>query len=345
MEKYLNQIICGDSLEVLRGIPSESVDCLITSPPYWNLRDYNIEGQLGLEPTFHEYISKLCDMFDEVKRVLKSKGTCFVNLGDPYSGNKNGKTDNKVSEYLKKTSSGIRKKATIQEKCLCQIPSRFAIEMCERDWILRNTIIWHKKNAMPSSVLDRLTNKYEQVFFFTKSSRYFFDINSIRVPFETDEKRPNGLERNREHDYNSKFNTLQAEKIGSPRARISKKFNTTAGTKTREQEEQANRFGIRRNPETVYDRNPKGKNPGDVWTLVSEPYPDAHFAMFPQKLIEPMILAGCPVGGVVLDCFMGAGTTAVVAKKLGRNYIGIELNPEYIKIAEQRIAATTPPLW
>ena len=238
MEKYLNQIICGDSLEVLRGIPSESVDCLITSPPYWNLRDYNIEGQLGLEPTFHEYISKLCDMFDEVKRVLKSKGTCFVNLGDPYSGNKNGKTDNKVSEYLKKTSSGIRKKATIQEKCLCQIPSRFAIEMCERDWILRNTIIWHKKNAMPSSVLDRLTNKYEQVFFFTKSSRYFFDINSIRVPFETDEKRPNGLERNREHDYNSKFNTLQAEKIGSPRARISKKFNTTAGTKTREQEEQ-----------------------------------------------------------------------------------------------------------
>ena len=127
----IDKIIQGDALAVLQTLQDESVDCVITSPPYWNLRDYSVEGQLGLEPTFQEYITKLCDIFDEVKRVLKKEGTCWVNLGDTYSGNKEGKTDNKVSDYLKDTSTGIHKKATITEKCLCQIPSRFAIEICD----------------------------------------------------------------------------------------------------------------------------------------------------------------------------------------------------------------------
>lgn len=321
LNQLKNKIVCGDSLEVLKTLPSESIDCAITSPPYWALRDYGVAGQLGLEPTFQEYITKLCDMFDELKRVLKKEGTCWVNLGDTYSGNKEGKTDNKVSNYLKDTSTGIHKKATITEKCLCQIPSRFAIEMTNRGWILRNTIIWYKKNAMPSSVLDRLTNKYEQVFFFTKDKKYYFELDSIRIPFETDEHRPDGNTRAREKGYNTKL-----------------------GTKTREQEIQANNFGIRRNPKSAYERNPIGKNPGDVWTLTSEPQKDRHFAMFPQKLITPMILAGSPTQGIVLDIFMGAGTTGLVAKKLGRNYLGIELNPEYIKIAEDRIAGQTPPM-
>ena len=337
MNEYLNKILQGDSLEVLRTLPSESVDCAITSPPYWALRDYGVEGQLGLEPTFQEYITKLCDIFDEVKRVLKKEGTCWVNLGDTYSGNKEGKTDNKVSDYLKETSTGIHKKATITEKCLCQIPSRFSIEMTNRNWILRNTIIWHKKNAMPSSVLDRLTNKYEQVFFFTKSKKYYFNVDSIRVPFETSEKRPDGIVRQREYGYEGKFAVTNAESFGSPRARNSRKYNSKENTEDRDLEEISIKMGTRRPPGNDYERNEKGKNPGDVWTLTSQPFPEAHFATFPEKLIVPMIKSGCPEKGIVLDIFMGAGTTALVAKKLGRNYVGIELNPAYIEIANERL--------
>ena len=197
------------------------------------------------------------------------------------------------------------------------IPERFAIEMCDRGWILRNKIIWHKRNGMPSSVIDRLGNKYEIVYFFSKNTDYYFDLDSIRIPFETDEKRPAGIIREREKGYNTKF-----------------------GTKTREMEDTARKFGSRRPPSasSEYERNPKGKNPGDVWSLNLQPSNEKHIAMFPEKLISPMILSGCPKGGVVCDPFFGAGTTGVVAKKLSRNYIGIELNPKYIKLAERRLA-------
>lgn len=322
-----NQIILGDCLEVLKTLDSESVDCVVTSPPYWALRDYGVEGQLGLEPTFQEYIIKLCNIFDEVKRVLKKEGTCWVNIGDTYGGTSEKTEKDKDPKYPKgRNVRGKAPNSKIMQKSLIQIPSRFSIEMTNHGWILRNTIIWHKKNAMPSSVLDRLTNKYEQVFFFVKSKEYFFDIDTIRVPFETDEKRDNGLDRSRDLEYKSKY-------------------NTTEGTKTRLMEEQAQKLGIRRNPQQEYERNPKGKNPGDVWTLTSQPFPEAHFATYPEKLIEPIIQAGCSKDGLVLDIFMGAGTTAVVAKKLGRNYLGIELNPAYIEIAERRIAGVTNPLF
>lgn len=319
----INKIIQGDSFEILKTLPPESVDCVITSPPYWALRDYGVEGQLGLEPTFQEFIKKLCDIFDEVKRVLKKEGTCWINLGDTYAslGKTGGDIDTDEGMDINRGRGRIEK-GSYREKCLVMIPERFALEMIERQWILRNKIIWHKKNGMPSSVVDRLNNKYEVVYFFTKNPKYYFDLDSIRIPFETDEKRPDGNTRAREKGYNTKI-----------------------GTKTREQEEQSRTFGIRRNPESIYERNPKGKNPSDVWTLNSEPSKERHVAMFPQKLIEPMILAGCPAGGVVLDIFMGAGTTGLVAKKLGRNYLGIELNPEYIKIAEARIAGQTPPMF
>src|SRR3990167_348639 len=252
----VNKIIQGDALEVLKTFPDAFVDCVITSPPYWNLRDYNVEGQLGLEPTFQEYIQKLCAIFDEIKRVLKKEGTCFVNLGDTYSGNKEGKTDNKVSQYLKENSQGIHKKATIQEKCLCQIPARFAIAMTDRGWILRNKIIWQKPNAMPSSVQDRFTIDYEEILFFVKSKKYYFE----------------------------------------PQRQPHKKVSVNTGS-----------------------------------------YPEAHFATFPPALIIPMVKAGCPKGGIVLDPFMGSGTVAEVAKYLGRNYLGIELNKSYIKLAENRL--------
>ena len=171
----MNKIIHGDSLEILKTLADDSIDCVITSPPYWGLRDYGTDGQLGLELHFNEYIDKLIAIFDEVKRVLKKEGTCWVNLGDTYLGNKKGKTDAKVSDYLKETTTRLHKKAVIQEKCLCQIPSRFAIAMTDRGWILRNEVVWHKSNAMPSSVKDRFTVDFEKVFFFVKNKKYYFE--------------------------------------------------------------------------------------------------------------------------------------------------------------------------
>lgn len=328
----LNSIYCGDSLTILKTLPSESVDCVITSPPYWALRDYGVEGQLGLEPTFQEYITKLCDIFDEVKRVLKKEGTCWVNLGDTYSGNKEGKTDNKVSEYLKDTSKRIHKKATITEKCLCQIPSRFAIEMTNRGWILRNRLIWHKPNCMPSSVTDRFTVDYEDIFFFVKSKKYWFETQYEPMVESSDAKYRARIRLNKQ--YNSK----EPYKNNTPYAtnKISKdvRLNST---------ENANRaFGDNNSLERMLD---KGRNKRAVWTITTKPFKEAHFATFPEKLIEPMVKAGCPRGGIILDIFMGAGTTGLVAKKLNRNYVGIELNADYIKIAEERIAGQTSPLF
>ncbi len=349
----INKIVCSDALTYLKKLESESIDCCITSPPYWNLRDYNIDGQLGLEPTFQEYISKLVAIFDEVKRVLKNEGTCFINLGDTYGGtgagqekstNSQGKqTDGQYYEQAKAREMKA-KNSKGYEKCLLQIPSRFALAMTDRGWILRNTIIWHKKNAMPSSVLDRFTNKYEQVFFFTKNKKYYFDGDAVRIPFETEEKRPDGIVRQREYGYEGKFKVENAESFGSPRARNSRQYNSKEGTKNRDLEEIAVKFGTRRPPGNDYERNPLGKNMGDVWTLVSDPFPEAHFATYPPLLISPMIKSGCPENGIVLDPFFGAGTTGLVAKQLNRKYVGIELNPEYIKIAENRLRVINPML-
>ena len=345
----LDRIIQGDALTELKKLPDECVDCVVTSPPYWACRFYDAgEKEIGIEKSFEEYLARLIKIFDEMKRVLKKEGTCFVNLGDTYNGNKKGKTDLKVAKHTGENSKGISKKQddNLPVKSLCMIPERFAIAMSERGWIIRNKVVWHKKNGMPSSVTDRLGNKYEMVYFFTKNPRYFFDLDAIRVPYETNERRPDGIVRQREYDYHGKF-AEHAENSGSPRARQARKYNTKEGSKNRELEEQSRRFGKRRPPgdSSLYERNPKGKNPGDVWTLTLQPHPDKHVAMFPEKLIEPMILSGCPQGGVCLDPFMGSGTTAVVAKRLGRHYLGIELNPEYIKIAEKRIDGATPPLF
>lgn len=176
LDPWRNTVQCGDSLELLRQLPDESIDCCITSPPYWALRDYGVDGQLGTEESVEEYLEKLCSIFDNVSRVLKTKGTCWVNLGDTYSGTKHGKTDEKMARYLKEASQGIHKKrGEWPEKCLLQIPSRFAIEMCHRGWILRSEIIWHKPNVMPSSVKDRFTVDFEKLFFFTKSEQYWFE--------------------------------------------------------------------------------------------------------------------------------------------------------------------------
>ena len=290
----LNKIYQGDCLEVLKSFPDDSIDMVMTSPPYWALRDYGVEGQLGLEPTFQEYITKLCDIFDEVKRVLKKEGTCWVNMGDTYSGGVNNNDKKKVDGA--KTIKPI-KAVGVQDKCLLQIPSRFAIEMTARGWILRNEIIWHKPNCMPSSVKDRFTVDFEKLFFFTKSKKYYFETQYEEA-------------------------TSISGKPSKPSAEMTKAYLGNPPTFTRKVGEQ-------------------GRNKRCVWRITTKPYKEAHFATYPEALCETPIKAGCPVGGTVLDPFFGAGTTGLVAKKLGRNYIGIELNPEYIKIVEERLKQQT----
>lgn len=285
----------GDALEVLKKIDSDSINCCVTSPPYWALRDYGVEGQLGLEETFTEYIDKLCNIFDEVKRVLKSDGCLFVNIGDTYMGN---------SSYSEKGRQGfgndkvgmINKKGDISEKSLCLIPSRFAIEMSNRGWILRNEIIWHKPNCMPSSASDRFTVDFEKVFFFVKQKKYFFNTQYEKVVAHSDSWYRGKLRQNKNYQMKPPYQ---------------------------------HNFPIPKFTDKKIKRA--------TFSVNTKPFKGAHFATFPEKLIEPMISAGCPENGTVLDPFFGAGTTALVAIKQNKNYIGIELNKEYIDIAIKRI--------
>ena len=298
-----NAIFQGSCLDVLKEFPDESVNCCVTSPPYYALRNYGVDGQLGLESSPKEYINKLCGIFDDIKRVLRQDGTLFVNLGDTYggTGDKGDWKDPKYSEGRNGQSKALNR--TLPQKSLCQIPSRFAIEMTDRGWILRNKIIWYKPNAMPSSAKDRFTVDFEEVFFFTKDKDYWFDT--------------------------------QYEPYEGP-------MNRWGGDKLKADGEST--WGGGTGQVTYRDRNLRPNELGRikrcVWKVNTKPFKGAHFATFPEALIEPMIKAGCPVGGLILDPFFGAGTTGVVAKKLGRNCVGTELNPEYIKIAKKRIDDT-----
>lgn len=311
----LNKIHQGDSLEVLKKLPSEAIDCIMTSPPYWALRNYNIEKQLGLEKTFEEYINRLCDVFDEVKRVLKKDGTCFVNIGDTYMGNssysekgRQGFGKDKIGMINKKQwldpkyphKEKLRAREHIDcdlpEKSLCMIPFRFAIEMVNRGWILRNTIIWHKPNAMPSSVKDRFNVDFEYLFFFTKSKRYNFETQQEPLSKNSDVGYRQELRKNKKYDSKQPY-----------QANFPKSFNLNGRTKR------------------------------TVWSINTKPLTQAHFATYPEELCYIPIKAGCKENGVVLDPFFGAGTTGVAALKQNKKFVGIELNPEYIKIAQKRI--------
>jgi len=322
MENFLNKIINGNSLEVLKTIPDNSIDCCITSPPYWGLRDYGHEEQLGSEKHFKDFVNNLCNVFDEVQRVLKPTGTCFINLGDTYGGSGSGTTKNAdTSKYVENskqvyvlpngTSKASQFRGTAMNKSLCMIPERFAIEMIDRGWCLRNQIIWHKPNQMPSSAKDRFTVDFEKVFFFVKQPTGYYFEQQLE-PALTNENRPNGVERDRIYDYNSKQKIItgRTSKNGQGNGELanSKRFGDT---------------GIR--------------NVRTTWSVNTEPNSEAHFATYPQRLVERMLKAGCPENGIVLDPFFGSGTTGVYARKVNRNFVGIELNPEYVKIAENRL--------
>ncbi len=309
-----NIIYTSDCKTGLKTLPDNSVDCCVTSPPYFGLRDYGEDAQIGLEPTPEEYIAQLVEVFTEVRRVLKLTGTLWINIGDSYAGSGRG-----VGGCHKPFKSN-----EIKPKDLIGIPWMLAFALRQAGWYLRQDIIWHKPNAMPESVTDRCAKAHEYIFLLSKSAKYHFDFNAIKEPAKTHENRPSGVVRNREYEYQSKPNlNPEAYRIGHKKRQYLAPNDPSFRKNT-------DRIFLPTDAETVNKRS--------VWDVPTKPFKGAHFATFPSTLIVDCIKAGCPTGGLVLDPFMGSGTTAIVARKLGRDYIGFELNPEYVEISNQRIA-------
>jgi DNA modification methylase len=312
----------GDALNVSRELPSKAVDCVVTSPPYYRLRDYGVPGQYGLEATPHEYVSRLRTLFRELHRVLADDGTLWLNLADTYAGSwGNQGHDPKRADLHKKYrgAQALPKSSEIKSpraggavaKNLYGIPWRTALALQDDGWILRNAIVWHKSNPMPASVRDRLTSSYEHVFLFAKQPRYWFDLDAIRTPAITSRK--SALTWDRDTD------AVPGQRPQHRSGRRWKDLHTP----------QPN---LEPTGERHTAQHPDGRNPGDVWTLPTQPFTEAHFAVFPPALPQRCILAGCKPGGTVLDPFNGSGTTGLAAQRTGRRYIGIDLKREYLAL-------------
>jgi DNA modification methylase len=315
-------IHCGGALEVLKTLPSESVNCCITSPPYYQLRDYRVTGQIGLDDTPEQYVERLVTVFREMRRVLRDDGTFWLNIGDSYAGswgNGGGQTrgsgeqreittgsqaDQTVYDGLERPPTS-KKLAGLKSKDLIGIPWMLAFALRADGWYLRSEIIWHKLNPKPESVKDRPTRAHEQVFLLSKSPKYYYNYEAIKEPFSTDprEKYPR-----RAHITGRGAQPSSGASVGNP---------------------QQDRSG-------GFPPNGDGRNKRSVWTMTAKPFKGAHFAVFPPDLPRTCLLAGCPEGGVVLDPFSGVGTTGIMAVRHGRQYVGIELNPEYIELAYRR---------
>ena len=419
----MSQVINGDCFKVLGELEPDSVDLVVTSPPYWGLRDYGEfgikiwggdpecshvwvttppprrrsendiknpnakqatvrgsnynektgsfcgkcgawRGQLGLEPHPQMFVDHLVEVSREIRRVLKPSGSYWLNLGDTYfsqQGNnssyrKPSTVKDKGRWHYERESDGSN---WLQPKQLLMIPARVAMSLQDDGWMLRNDIIWWKRNHMPESVSDRFTKSYEHFFFFVKSGKYYFDLKAVRqlfseskirritepnvmdqaggskqdtlrgVPESGNASRCNLMVRNLAKKYDGKYRGVpDPEALGSPRAR-----NMREGKNLREI---ADYRGERR-AKGLPEDNLNGKNPGDVWDIPTQPFQGSHFAVFPEKLMEPIVKSCCPIGGVVLDPFMGSGTTGVAALRLGRKLIGIEIEPKYFDIAVKRI--------
>jgi DNA modification methylase len=315
----LNKIYHGNCLDLFKWLDNESIDCVITSPPYWQLRDYKWDGQWGLESTFQEYLEHLWQMMDEVWRVLKPTGTAWINLGDTYSASvPTGGNGNKLSE----SQSIKRIKSNVPDKCLLLIPHRFAIGLIDRGWIVRNDIIWAKKNGMPESVTDRFSKKHEYIFLVTKKQKYYFDLDSIR------EKQSDVSLKRYQYDFTGQEGGDSNNYKGSRmRDKSKEKYNYAF----------LQPLGKGARPEM----NVNGKNPGDVsdfWDIITIPSSDEHYASYNDRLIGRPIIAGCPKGGTVLDPFCGSGTTGCRAIELGRNFIGFEGSEKFVKMGNKNIA-------
>lgn len=319
-------ILNGDWIENLKTLPDCAVQCCVTSPPYWGLRDYGVAGQLGLEKTPEEYVEKMVIGFREVRRVLKDDGTLWLNLGDSYAthgGCKGSKHSHNFRTADVAEKEGIYRakpfgaQIGLKEKDLIGIPWRVAFALQADGWYLRQDIIWAKPNPMPESVTDRCTKSHEYIFLLSKSARYFYDADAIK------ERQAESSAERALYGWNGRNDD------GSNGARTG--------------------AGIRKMKESGMSMGEAGlipldgmRNKRSVWLITTKPYKEAHFATFPEEIPRTCILAGSKKGDTILDPFSGAGTTGVVAEKLDRKYIGIELNPQYIKLAEDRIYNVQP---
>lgn len=318
-----------DCLEGLKELPDNSVDCCITSPPYYGLRDYGTEGQIGLEETPEQYVDKLVEVFGEVKRVLKDEGTLWLNIGDSYMSKPKSNYDGKGKSLNDKSygtgdttlgykQSGDKFKALLsggvyKNKDLIGVPFLLAFALRADGWYLRQDIIWHKPNPMPEPAKDRCVKSHEYIFLLSKSEKYYFDYKAIQEQATSVDDLQRRVENGKEEWKNNLAQTTYSVS------------------------------GVGRDRRELYSKSESGeymRNKRDVWSVNVKPDTYAHFAVFPEDLIKPCILAGCPRDGVVLDPFMGSGTTARVATIMNRNYIGFELNPEYVKISDRKVMVT-----
>jgi DNA modification methylase len=331
----LNKIHQRNILDTPWPQEDNSIDCCVTSPPYWGLRDYNNPDQIGLENSPEVYVHRMVKVFSEVKRVLKPTGTLWLNLGDSYAHNgaayHNGKSTligRKQGEEMGQAKRFVKEGSGLKPKDLVGIPWMVAFALRSAGWYLRQDIIWSKPNPMPESVKDRCTKAHEYIFMLSKSQKYYYDAAAIRDPAS-----PSSILR---------WNQDLEQQEGSDRVpgKTNGKMKAVGGPKTDKQRGHSRRhngFNERWDKMTTEEQMSFGANKRSVWSVSTKPFAEAHFATFPEELITPCILAGCPKEGIVLDPFMGAGTTALVALSHGRKFMGFELNPEYIQIAEDRL--------
>jgi site-specific DNA-methyltransferase (adenine-specific) len=370
-------ILQGDVIEQLNTLPDGSINCCVTSPPYWGLRDYGCDGQIGLEKTPEEYTQKMVKVFREVRRVLRDDGTLWLNLGDSYAGSwgnagRRPELDNTPSEQREKNTEYFNRGGWDERrerpassynilgykpKDLVGIPWMVAFALRADGWYLRSDIIWSKPNPMPESVTDRPTKAHEYVFLLTKKAKYYYDADVIREPHVTQEDRPDGIIRNRLFEYDSKENLLRSRKCkdrdgfrgGNGALYTNNNTFDNSYVPKNLQRQDPNTMHMARHGTNIpghsgnYNANgecilnPNGRNCRTVWEIATQPTPEAHFATFPEALVEPCIKAGSKIGDTILDPFGGSGTTAKVARRLKRDAILIELNPEYIKIMKKKL--------
>lgn len=334
------RLICGDNRIVLKTLPDQSVQCCVTSPPYFGLRDYGNPAQMGLEKTPAAFVESLVDLFREVRRVLRNDGTVWLNLGDSYVANRTYQVGSTKGGKKHGPAQGVQGRGSsvpsgLKPKDLIGIPWRVAFALQADGWYLRQDIIWAKPNPMPESVRDRCTKSHEYIFLLSKSDKYYFDSEAIRnQPSEA-------LLKQVAEGYNGS-DTKEYSEGGAQSA---------SGTKSRIIEGARKRVDKMRGHERTHEgfrdkwdglskaeQQALGSNKRSVWTVATQPFKGAHFATFPTELIRPCILAGSKPGDTVLDPFAGSGTTGVVSKQEGRKFIGIDCNPEYVELAKERIA-------
>lgn len=310
----LDTVACMDAVSYLQTLPDKSVNCVVTSPPYYGLRDYGVDGQIGNEQTPAEYVAKLTALFCEVWRVLKDDGTAWLNLGDSYTGS--GKGAQGKHAYVRQFTGTRTNLNDLAPKNLIGIPWRVAFALQDSGWILRSEIIWNKPNCLPESVRDRPTKAHETIFLLVKQTRYYYDLDAVREPYSdaTIPRMQRGVGAGHKHAEGAPGQ--RAHSLAMPR-------NHSDGS---------------------LQPNPLGRNKRSVWTVPVKALKEKHYAAFPKRLIEPMILAGCPKGGIVLDPFFGSGTTGLVARRLGRHYLGCDLNPDYVEIANKRLGQPYTPV-